>query len=231
MKNFLHLLKHDLILLSRNNIIAISVIVTAIYTAIFMWLSGMDEAEKVLVVVIFNDPALIGFLFAGVIVLFEQNENTLQALSVTPLTKAQYILSKSVALNIVATACCLAMATAAVGTAFNFLHFTMATVLTTFMFTFFGFMMVAGETTFNRYILKAAGLLILMAIPFLGYFGMVSRTWFLWMPTQPAIDLFSASFAEDTPAGIILYAYMALVFWVCLTFYLSRKMIEKSFNS
>ena len=234
MKNFLHLLKHDFVLLNRNNIIKISVLVTAIYIGLFYWLSGMDDAEKVLVLVIFNDPALIGFLFAGVMVLFEKNENTLEALSVSPVTKAQYILSKSVALTLIATACCFAMAIAGVGTDFNFIHFGLASIMATLMFSFLGFMIVAGEATFNRYILKAVGLLVFLSLPFLGYFGLSPREWFLWIPTQPAIDLFQLSFtegAEDHSPDLLIYTYTALSFWLILTFYLSRKRIQKSFNS
>ena len=231
MKNFFHLLGHDLRLLSRNNIISISILVTAIYIAVFYWLKALENAEKILVLVIFNDPALIGFLFAGVIVLFEKNENTLQALSVSPLSKAGFILSKSVALTLVATICCFAMAFAGVGTDFNFFHFGMASILTTLMFSFFGFMIIAGESTFNRFILKSVGLLIFLSLPFLGYFGLASRQWFLWIPSQPAIDLFQLSLSKYTSSGIIWYAYTALSFWVVLSFYLSRKMIQKSFNS
>jgi fluoroquinolone transport system permease protein len=231
MKNFLHLLKHDYKLFNRNNIISISILVTAIYMALFYWLSGLEDAEKILVLVIFNDPVLIGFLFAGVMVLFEKNENTLQALSVSTLTKAQYILSKSIALTTIALGCCLAMALAGVGVHFNFLHFSMATILTTLMFSFFGFMIVAGETTFNRFILKAVGLLIFMSLPFLGYFGLSPRLWFLWIPTQPAIDLFQAALTKNSPLNTLVYAYTALSFWTMVSFYLSRKMIQKSFNS
>lgn len=231
MKNFLHLLKHDFLLLSRNNIIAISVIVTLIYIGVFYWLSGLVNAEKFLVLVIFNDPALIGFLFTGVMVLFEKNENTIQALAASPVAKGHYILSKSIALTTIATLCCFAMALAGMGTQFHFIHFGLASMLTTLIFSFFGFIIVAGENTFNKFILKAIGLLILIAIPFLGYFGISSRFWFLWMPTQPAIDLFEASFSTETSTSTLIYAYSALSFWVLLTFILSRKMIHKSFNS
>lgn len=233
MKNFLHLLKHDFTLLHRNNIIKISILVTAIYIGIFYWLSGLDDAEKILVLVIFNDPVLIGFLFAGVMVIFEKNENTLQALSVSPVTKTQYILSKSIALTIIGTGCCLAMALAGVGTHFNFFHFGMAGALTTLMFSFLGFMMVAGEATFNRFILKTIGIMLFLSLPFLGFFGLSPREWFVWIPTQPAIDLFRASLTDpaEVSSGIIIYAYTALIFWIILSFYLSRKMIQKSFNS
>lgn len=231
MNNFIHLLKHDFVLLGRNNIVTVSIIVTTIYICVFYWLSGLENAEKILVLVIFNDPALIGFLFTGVMVLFEKNENTLQALSVSPVGKGHYILSKSLALTIIATLCCFAMALAGIGTEFNFIHFGLAAIMSTLLFSFFGFIIVAGENTFNKFILKAIGLLVIISIPFLGYFGLSSRLWFLWMPTQPAIDLFTASFSDKTSTSTIFYAYCALSIWLVVTFILARKIIQKSFNS
>lgn len=230
MKHLLHLLKHDFTLLFRNNIIQVSVLVTAIYIGLFYWLKDLQYAEKILVLIIFNDPTLIGFLFAGVMVLFETNENTLQALSVTPATKAQYILSKTMALTVVALGCCLAMAFAGVGTAFSVIHYCMASVLTTMMFSFFGFVMVAGEATFNRFILKSVGLLMVFSLPFLGYFGVSPRVWFLWVPTQPAIDLFQAALSGEYSPGTLIYAYAALSCWIAVSFYLAWKMMRKSFN-
>lgn len=231
MKNFFHLLKHDFMLLSRNNIIIVAVLVTAIYLGVFSWLSGLEHADRILVVVIFNDPALIGFLFTGVMVLFEKNENTLQVLEISPLSKGHYILSKSVALTIVATFCCFAMAVAGLGKSFSFVHFGLATVMTTMMFSFMGFMAVAGESSFNRYILKAIGLLIFLSLPFLAYFGVSPREWFLWIPTQPSIDLFNLAITGEGSAELIIYGYLGLSFWIIVTFYLSVKMIPKSFNS
>ena len=94
MKQLLHLIQFDFLLVHKNKVITISFLVTAIYVGVFKALSGLGNIEKLLVLVIFNDPALLGFLFVGVLVLFEKNENTIQALSVTPIQISQYILSK-----------------------------------------------------------------------------------------------------------------------------------------
>ncbi|MCU0397747.1 MAG: hypothetical protein MUC73_06555, partial [Cyclobacteriaceae bacterium] len=99
MNQLLHLLKFDFILLNKNKIITISILVTAIYVGVFKGLSYLGNMEKLLILVIFNDPALLGFLFVGVLVLFEKNENTLDALAVTPIKISNYILSKSISLT------------------------------------------------------------------------------------------------------------------------------------
>ncbi|MBA3682060.1 MAG: hypothetical protein H0W73_13005 [Bacteroidetes bacterium] len=226
MNQFVHLLKHDFILLQRNKIIGISALITVVYMAVFKGLSHFGSSEKILVLVIFNDPALLGFLFVGVMVLFEKNENTLQVLSITPMKESNYLLSKATALSIISLVCCFAMAIAGVGGNFNFTHYFFASLFTTLLFAFLGFIIVVGVNTFNRFILKAVGLLILLSTPFLGYYDVVSRAWFLWIPTQPCVDLFSASFDPEMPIGQIIYGYIALTLWLVVTYIFSLRLIR-----
>ena len=123
MKHFFHLVKFDFLLINKNQITVISLIVTAIYVGVFKGLSVLGNIEKLLVLIIFNDPALLGFLFVGVMVLFEKNENTLQALSVTPINISSYILSKSFSLTVVSLFCCYLMVISGYGLYFNFINF------------------------------------------------------------------------------------------------------------
>ena len=231
MNQLLHLLKQDFLLLHRNKIIAISIMVTAIYACIFRALSHFNNADKMLILVIFNDPALLGFLFVGVMVLFEKNENTLTALSVSPLNERNYMLSKTIALSVISLLCCYAMAFAGMGLYFNFVHYFFASLLTTNIFTFLGFILVAGINSFNRFFMKAVGLLIFLSIPFLGYYDVLPRTWFLWVPTQPCIDLFRASFDPTVTLWELLYAYLGIMIWLILTYFLALRTLSKNFKN
>lgn len=228
MSQFLHLLKHDFVLLYRNKIIGISIAVTLVYIAVFKAISHFGNADKILILVIFNDPALLGFLFVGVMVLFEKNENTLQALSVSPLKEENYIFSKAVSLAAVSILCCFSLAFTGVGSNFNYSHYFFASLFTTLLFTFLGFILVAGVNSFNRFLLKAVGVLIALSIPFLGYYNVIPRAYFLWMPTQPCIDLFRASFQDNLPIGTIIYGYIALAFWLLLTGFWAIKLVKKN---
>lgn len=228
MKQLAHLLKFDFLLITKNKIIPISLVVTAIYVGVFKALAAMGNIEKFLVLVIFNDPALLGFLFVGVMVLFEKNENTLQALSVTPIKISNYILSKSISLTVISLICCYAMVIGGYGLDFNFLHFTAGTILTTFIFSMLGFVAVAGQSSFNRYILSALGIILFLTLPFLGYFGFVPKTWFILFPTQSAIDLYDLAFSANVPFSQMLFAYSLCFFWVIVTFIWAKHAITKN---
>ncbi len=230
MSQLKHLLKHDFILLHRNKIIVISLLVTAVYVLIFRLLSSFGNMEKLLVLVIFNDPALLGFLFVGVMVLFEKNENTLEALAVTPIKIHNYILSKTINLTLISLICCFAMVLSGYGTGFHYVHFFLATILTTMIFSFIGFIVVSGQSNFNKYILKAMGLILLLTVPFLGYFEVTESYYYLLFPTYPAIGLYNIAFAEQITLSEIFLHYGLAVGWCLITYKWALASMTKSFQ-
>ncbi len=230
MKQFIHLLKHDFALLWRNNVLAIALVLTLIYIGVFKGLTYLGNVEQVLVLIIFNDPALLGFLFIGVMVLFEKNENTLQALAASPIGWGSYIVSKSVALTLVSVFCCWGMVIAGRGFQFNFVHFTSAVLLTTLIYSFLGFVVVADQSKFNAYILRSTGVIILSALPFLGYFGVFPGYWFVLFPTQPPIELFKLAFSEHFSLLQLIFAYGGCGLWAVLLYGWARRRVIKNFR-
>ncbi len=227
MRQLLQLLKWDFILLTRNQIILISVIVTILYIGIFQAIKGIEEVDKVLVLIIFNDPALLGFIFIGVGVLLEKNEHTLQALVVSPLKEVNYILSKIIALSLISLGCCVVMALAAKGPNFHWIHFVAASIGTTSLFGFVGFILISNVHSVNEFILKSALLFIIMGLPFLGYFEVMDRVYFLLFPAQASIDLFNASFVQ-TSLIQLSYGYMGLLIWNVIGFRLALRAFRKN---
>lgn len=226
MKQFLNLLWLNFLLIRRNKLIEVSLVVTALYMLVFYWLQMLPSVDKLLVLIIFNDPAILGFLFVGVMVLLERDENTLQALSTLPMRKSHYILTKSILLTLIALICCLFMAIIAKGRDCNYGHFVSATVLTTLFFTFIGFAVVARVRDFNKYILQSVAVILLLSVPFFGYFGLGARAYYMWMPTQAAIDMYGFAFEVGASWADILYAYIYLTISVLASFWLALRRFE-----
>lgn len=229
MRQLLHLLHQDFRLLRRYQIITISVVVSAIYVGLFQFLARLGPVDKVLVLLIFNDPALLGFLFIGVMVLFERNEGTLSALSVVPLRLDYYLLSKALSLSVVAVACCFAMALLAGTATFRPLHFGLASLLTSLIFSFIGFGVVARHTVFNSYLLQALGVVVPLSLPFLGYFGVVPWHWFLLFPSYPAIGLYELSLASAITTGQAVLYYGLALFWCGVGYAWARWSMRNNF--
>lgn len=230
MKQLLNLIKHDFLILNRNRIIALSIVVSALYMGAFMALSGIDQIEKLLILVIYNDPALLGVLFTGVLVLFEKNENTLQAISVSPIKISNYILSKSIALTIVALLCSFLMAFSGHGMDFNYFHFGFGVILSTLTFSFLGFSIVATQDTFNKYMIVAVGIIVVLLTPFIGFFELVSDKIFWIFPTQPGIKILSASFNQMNLTEIVISYFLGII-WCFLFYKLAVKRITQKLKS
>ncbi|MEZ4897696.1 MAG: hypothetical protein R2806_12710 [Saprospiraceae bacterium] len=227
MRTFLHLLRWDLTLLNRNQVLSISVLVTGIYLGLFWWLQQFMVVDQLLVLVIFNDPALLGFLFIGVMVLFEKNEGTLQALVVTPVAETYYLWSKITALTLISLLCCYGLVGIVHGLNFHWLHFGVAAAGTTVFFGLLGFILVSGVDTFNQYIMRSVGLLILLSLPFIGYFGVLPMKYFVWIPIWPALELFSAAF-RSAPAGSLVLYYLLLLAWNIIAYVYALRAFRKN---
>lgn len=192
--------------------------------AAFWGLKSVVDTEKLIILVIFNDPALIGFLFVGVMYLFEKNENTLSALRVSPVSFHHYIWSKSISLSLISIVCCWAIAYFGYEGIINWPKYLLSIILSTLIFSFIGFIAVAKEKSFNSYILKALGIILFLTLPFLSYFELVNQWFFIIFPTNSLIELFNNAFHPNS-SGFIIHLIITLA-WLFISYHYAFKLIK-----
>lgn len=215
----------DLRLQVRYHIVTIALIVTLLYMAVF-WAIPSREAESALVLLIFADPSMLGFLFVGALVLFERGENTLQAVVVTPLSSTQYLWSKAISLTLISMPCGFAMAFAVRGIHFNHLALLLAISLTSLLFVFLGFVGVARVRTVNEYLLRVPMFLAPVALPFLNFLGITDTLAFYAIPSQASLILSEAAF-ESQAAWEVAYALGFLLASLGAAFLWARASFER----
>ncbi len=226
MKKFLRLLWWDLILLHRNQLIVLSVVVAAIYLGLFLLLKDLGEISEVLVIFLFNDPVVTGLLFAGVLLLFEKNQHTLQAIKVAPQPLQLFILSKTLALVLVSTGTALLMTFAAHGFYFHYGHMLAGLAGTSAFFVLWGFAIAARCQTFNHFLVRILGFLILMALPFLSYL-LEQELYPLWLiPSFAGLKLLQGAF-RPLSLPEMLYSYLYLAAWLVISFPFTFKRVKK----
>ena len=225
MKTLLSTIIWDLKLQVRNNILTVAIIIAALYTGIFFAfnLKGHDD---ILVALIFSDPAVMGFIFIGVLVLFEKGANTLQALVVTPIKIWQYLFSKAISLTLIALIICFAMIFAGHGFKLNYLYFTLASFLTSVLYVLIGFIGVAKIKTFNQYIIIIPVFLAPAVLPMLNFFEVTNTYLFYIFPTQASLILFKGTY-ERIGLFDLFYSITYLVIWILFTYYLASKQFDK----
>ena len=223
MERFISLLHLDFTMIVRNKILIVAAFITVLYAGILQVLPDKNFTE-VLTILIFTDPVMLGFMFVGVMVLFEKSGNTLQAISVSPVRPDEYLWSKALVLTLIALAAGLVMAVAGVGARFHAGYLAAAIVASSLLFVFIGFVGVSRVKTFNQYFIVIPLFMIPGFLPFLNYFG-ITDTW-LWylIPTQAALLLFVSAFSESgiVASGEIIYAFIYLPITIWLSYLWAR---------
>jgi hypothetical protein len=213
---FLTLLKWDMILLNRNRLFILAAAVAGIYIALFYLLKPLGNLTTILIILIFNDPVVTGYLFASVLLLFDKNQHTLQAVSVLPLPFRMYLLSKAVILSLLATGISFIMALATRGTDFNAIHLFTASFLSAGMFSLFGFAVGSLTRNFNQLLLHSIPFFIITGIPFLSLFGFGNLVYYMVIPSAGGIGILQSAF-EEKPLWHTLVMYIHLLAWTAIS--------------
>jgi fluoroquinolone transport system permease protein len=225
MKELSVFLRWDAILLYRNRLYHIAVLITVIYTGIFFLLKPLGSLTNILIVLIFNDPVVTGYIFGGILWLFDKNQHTLEAISVLPVRRHQYLLSKILVLSFLAVLISLVMTMAARGMNFNWLHLVISVFLTSFLFSSVGFTIASISRGFNEFLLYSIPVFIVSAVPFLYIFGIGDILYYLVIPTTGSIEVLRSSFI---PMNLWYQAmmYIQLIFWTVTGWRLAMKITQ-----
>ena len=216
MIDLLKLLKWDIILFNRNRLFLLSGIVAAVYIGVFYLVQPLGNLNRLIVVLIFNDPIVTGYLFAGILLMFDKNQYTLQAISVLPLPLSKYLFSKSMLLSCVATCTAIILALVANGSGFNYMHLILGSFFSAFIFSCFGFSIAAISRSFNQLLFYSIPFFIISGIPFFPVFGYGYLETFFFIPSTGGIGLMEASF-DTKPFSKLIYLYLHLVGWAFMS--------------
>lgn len=166
----------ELLLQVRYQIVTVAAVVTVLY-CVLLRLAPESARETLTVVIIFSDPTTLGFVFVGVLVLFERGAGTLQAVIVSPLSAVQYVWAKAASLTIIVVLCSVVIgAVSRGGFDFNVLMLVLGTGLTSVMLVFIGFIGAVRARSLNAYLIITPLFMIPLMLPMAPYL------WFTWFP-------------------------------------------------
>jgi fluoroquinolone transport system permease protein len=226
MKTLLNLLKWDLILLVKYGILPVATGIGALYIVLIYLL---NIPNNIVALLIFSDPSMMGFIFIGVMVLFEKQAGTSSVLVVTPLQPWQYLLSKSISLSIPAVIVALSMVLASQSGG-SYVIVTVAVVLTSILFLLLGFVGAQRVKTFNQYILIIPMFLAPFCIPLVDYFGLWQSHLMWIIPTHSSLKLLSGAFGDiklwEVTLSIAILTVSIYIAWQWALKVYKEKMIE-----
>lgn len=205
----------DLKLQWRQQVVTVAAVVTLLYVALLAWAPRLPDPY--LVLFLFSDPTVFGFLFVGVLVLFERGSHTLAAVAVTPLTTGQYIAAKAVSLTLLAVPSGVAMALAARGWGgMELWPLVAALALTSVLFILLGLVAVVRVRSVNEYLLLVPAAMTPLCLPVVGLLGLFDTPLFRLIPSQASLLLFRRAFAPR-PAWEAVYGVGFLLLSIALS--------------
>ena len=212
-------IKWQFLIFQRNNLVAMIVGISAFYVLIIYFVKDFAGVEKFITLLIYNDPALVGFIFIGISIILEKDQEVLPALFVAPLSYHVYLLSRIITLSLIGFFGALVMVLTAKGFSFNFLHFSIGAFSTCVLFCLLGIFIVSRTTEILHFLLRAIPLLIFMSLPLLNYFELTNLSFLKLFPVQGGLNLMVNSYRESSNSWELVFGYFSIAVWTPLLYW------------
>lgn len=146
------LIQNDFRLQWRYRIIAAYIVVVALYATIII--SAQDALPNwAIAILIYSDPAVLGFFFLGGLMMLEKGENVRAALAMSAISPTQYLAAKSISLTFIALGAVVVLALCAKTPIQAMPIILFATATTSIMFISIGAIVALRFKTINGYLI------------------------------------------------------------------------------
>ncbi|MBA2244570.1 MAG: ABC transporter permease [Gemmatimonadetes bacterium] len=177
-------------------------------------------------------PALVAgnlvittFYFIAALVLLEKDENTLEALVVTPLRPGEYLAAKLATLTALAWIENLLIVVLLYGPRFDALLLSLGMVLASLLLTLAGFVAVARYDSINEFLMPSALYSTLLTLPLFPYLAAWEHALLYLHPMQAPLVLMRAAFLPE-PLWKVLYGIVYSALWIAVAY----RWAERSFH-
>lgn len=212
-------IKWQFLIFQRNNLILMIVGVSAFYMVVIYFLKDLGNIEKFLTLLIFNEPTMVGFIFIGLAIILEKDQEVLSALFITPINHHFYLISRILTLSGISMICALGMVLMAKGTSFNPIHFSIGVFSGCVLFSFLGIYVVSYTTEILHFIVRSIPIIILMSLPFLNYFEFTNLNFLKIFPVQGSLYLIDNSYSSSPDVSELIFGYISIIVWIPLLYW------------
>lgn len=161
------------------------------------------------------------FYFVAGLVLLEKDDGVLEGLVVTPLRRGEYVWSKLLTLAALTVLENMLIVTAVVSLTYNIALLMVGVLLLAFFYTLYGFILVARYDSINSFIFPSIFWTMLLSLPLLQYFGLVSTPLIYLHPAMAPLTLLRGAF-QPIALWQVGYGILYSVVWIALLFQLAK---------
>ena len=221
-------LRWDVVLQARNGFYWASAFVVLIVGGLLLAVPQAARANDAVWV-----PAILAvnlqittFFFVAGLMLLERDEGTLTALSVSPLTPAGYLATRTVSLTILAAVETIALVLIAFHPGRSWLLVLAGTTALGVIYTGLGAAIATRYASINAFLLPASLVVTLLLLPLLAHVGFAPRSLFVLHPIEPPLTLIRAAYAPASLGEIIL-GYGGSLVWSVVAFLWGRRCVSR----
>lgn len=164
-------------------------IITFFYAGVLLLLP-QEWRSKVAVALIYSDPAALGLIFMGAIILLEKSQRVLDALVVSPIKVSDYLAAKVGSLCLISVTASFFLAL--VAKVENLWMIVAVTAITSLIFSLLGLIIGAKISSLNHYLFAIVPIEIICFVPPLIYLFQPLH-WLSWHPLCGAVTLLDGS--------------------------------------
>ena len=233
MNNFSTLLIGELQRMKKYHILGASFLVSLIWIGVLHF-AGIEDVTSLFPLLIFFDTTAMAMLLVGVTMFFEKQEGTIKTLLVSPISKSEYILSKTFAnitSNIVTLAILYLYAIFFKEIDVNILGLLGAVILISFLHSLIGFLLTYYSKDFTELLIGMMKYSVVLSIPvILEQVGLIKsefvRNLLYIIPTKASMTLLQAPAVGVESWELYLSLFYIAIASIGLYFIVSKKFDE-----
>lgn len=221
-------LKADIKFQFKQGFYLVYVFITIGYLIVVQQLPSFLQKSAVPLIV-FTDPALIGFFFIGGIIMLERVQGIFNYLLVTPLRTKEYMISKIISLSITAVFASIAITAGGYKENVNVLILIIAIFLISIFATLLGIIAAINCRTINAYFIKMIPYILFLVLPCIASM-MNKEPWLFLFPSVVAFELLKGAFNGITITKVILIISYLLFLNTSLLIVVEKLISKKRVN-
>lgn len=217
------MVKQDIRFQTRHGFYIVYGFVSLFYIIVLRWMP-MEVRKYMAPVIVLMDPAAVGFFMAGAVILLERSQGVLDPLFITPLRLRHYIWSKAWTLALLGFLSGEVVIVSSLSIAqMTFLKmvglYTIAVIM-----ALFGVALAVQAKSVNMFLLQAALVMMVLLLPLLSYFHLVSIS-FSFLPTDAALYMLAhaESFSWQKNSAYAIH----LCGWLIIAYTIAKKACER----
>lgn len=219
----LKLLRGDIYFQYKYGFYLLYALFTLIYIAIlhFMPDSWQHIASGI---IIFSDPALIGLVFMGAIVLFEKSERVLNTIAISPISVHHYVASKVLSISIISLISGLLIACVAAEIAYLPM-FILGVSLGSIFFSLIGLIASVSSSTLNGFLIRICPIMALATASAVFYLFGLDHWAMQLLPSTAIINLIMDISNLEIISVVVLALWIVPIY--CWTVVSVKNMMKK----